>query len=162
VKELPMSRCLVTSGAVSILALAGCAGTRSQLEAKASSAAVGHALETLLCSSRNYYFNAGDGTYEITLNNLDPGNKRYAEVCVEGDSHQCRVLINRGQLAWDRKTPWIVNLFGRNHIQIWQSEDDYGGAMGASDGPCAENNKVSVARLLSTHGFDATLLVTRK
>ncbi len=119
--------------------------------------------ETLICQGRHYYFNAGDGTYELTLQEFKQGNKRDATVCIEGSSHNCdRPLIRRGAQQWVTGASWVVNISGSNHIQIWQSEYDDGHASGGSDGNCSDGNRVSAAILTSTNGFSSTIVVRRK
>lgn len=119
-------------------------------------------MPTLECAGRHYYFDAGDGSYALTLQEFKRGNKRDATVCIEGPSHNCdRPLVRQGVQQWAVGETWIVIVSGRNHIQIWNSEYDGGGAGDDSDGNCSDGNKVSAAILTGTNGFSATIVVRR-
>ena len=116
-------------------------------------------VQPLNCENHHYYFNDGPGTYVLTLQSFQKGNKWNATLCVEGPSHQCKEILVSNKQVWPTQTDWIVNVSGNeNSLQIWQRE--YPGASGDSYGD-SPDGPVSAAIFTSTHDFRVTILAQK-
>ncbi len=124
--------------------------------------------EPLICKGDHRSFIAGDGTYELTLQDFRQGNKRDATVCIEpsskGSTHNCdRALLRRNAQQWKVGDTWVVNITGDSFIQIWQSEhDDAHAGAPTGDNDCKEGAPSSATILSGTGDFKATILVKKR